>query len=81
MIKDALKTTEIHLLDKLEKLEIIRSSEDWVKIRKLRNKMAHEYPQEQEEIVKDIEEALKYFPYMSETFENIKKYLKKRGIL
>jgi len=71
----------IDVLDKLEKLEIIENAKIWIKLRKLRNKMAHEYPTEFEEIIEDIKEALKYIPYFQKTFENIFNYLKQRNLI
>ncbi len=50
----------IDILDKLEKLKILDSAENWIRLRKLRNKLAHEYPDELEEILEDIREALKW---------------------
>ncbi len=69
------------MLDKLEKIGLINSAQEWIKIRKLRNKIAHEYPEEIEETVKDIKEALKYTQEMSSTLEKIEYYLKERGML
>ena len=69
------------ILDKLEKLRIIDSAENWVKLRKLRNKLTHEYPDEVEEILKDIEEAPKWVAYFREVLQNIVEHLRKRGIL
>jgi hypothetical protein len=69
----------IDVLDKLEKLRVIDSAEDWIKLRKLRNKLAHEYPDELEEILEDIKEALKWVDYLKSTYQNIVEYLKNRG--
>ena len=71
----------IDILDKLEKLEIIDSTEEWVKIRQLRNKIAHEYPDEQEEIINDIKEAIKKVDYLAKVYKNIKDFLIKRRLL
>ena len=71
----------IDVLDKLEKLEIINSVEDWLKLRKLRNKLAHEYPDELDEILEDIREALKWLPELKDTYSKIKNYLLTKGLL
>ena len=71
----------IDVLDKLEKLEIINSVEDWLKLRKLRNKLAHEYPDELDEILEDIREALKCLPELKDTYSKIKNYLSAKGLL
>jgi len=69
----------IDMLDKLEKLKIIDCAENWIKLRKLRNKLAHEYPDELEEILADIKEALKWSSYFKNVLQNMITYLKKRG--
>lgn len=71
----------IDILDKLEKLEIIDSTEEWIKIRQLRNKIAHEYPDEQEEVIKDIKEALKKVDYLGKIYRSIQDFLIKRNLL
>jgi uncharacterized protein YutE (UPF0331/DUF86 family) len=71
----------IDILDKLEKLRIINSTEEWLKIRKLRNKLAHEYPDEFEEIKQDIKEALKYVDFLKDAYVKIKNYLLERNLL
>jgi len=71
----------IDILDKLEKLEIINSTEEWLKLRKLRNKLAHEYPDELDEILEDIGEALKRLPDIKNTYWKIKNYLLAKGLL
>ena len=71
----------IDILDRLEKLHIIDSTEDWLMLRKLRNKLAHEYPDQLDEIKKDIEELLKYFYLLEQTYNNIKDYLRARNLL
>ena len=68
-------------MDKLEKLEIIDSTEEWIKIRQLRNKIEHEYPDEQEEVIKDIKEALKKVDYLGKIYRSIQDFLIKRNLL
>ncbi len=71
----------IDMLDRLEKLRIIDSAENWIKLRKLRNRLTHEYPDELEEILEDIKEALKYVEQFKNVFQRITEYLKKRNLL
>jgi hypothetical protein len=71
----------IDILDKLEKLEIIDSTEEWIKVRQLRNKIAHEYPDEQEEVIKDIKEAIKKVDYLDKTYKSIQNFLIKRSLM
>ena len=71
----------VDILDKLEKLEIIDSTEKWMKVRKLRNKIAHEYPDEQEQVIEDIKEALKKVDYLAQIYKNIQSFLVERNLL
>lgn len=61
-------------VDKLEKLELINSSQDWMEYRKLRNKLTHEYPDNEDEILDGIKIALEYFDNMEKILENIRNY-------
>ena len=71
----------IDILDKLEKLNIITSSDDWIRIRKLRNKLTHEYPDEIEEMKNEILMAIEMIHLFEETLSNIEEYLRKRNLL
>ena len=71
----------IDLLDKLEKLGVISSVEEWGEIRKLRNKLTHEYPDEIEEIKEEIKIAQEKFQILEKTIEKIENYLKQRKII
>jgi len=63
----------LDVLDKLEKLGIISSAENWLKLRKLRNKLAHEYPNKLDEILEDIKEALRWLLELKSTYLKMKK--------
>lgn len=65
----------IDVLDKLEKMELISSSEKWSDYRKMRNKLTHEYPDNQEELIKGIELALRYFPEIENIVIRLQNYL------
>ncbi len=71
----------IDILDKLEKLGIISLSEEWIEIRRLRNKLTHEYPDEIEEIKEEIKIAMDKIPILEKTIENLENYLKERKII
>ena len=71
----------LDVLDKLEKLKFIENPEEWIKIRKLRNKLAHEYPESYEEIKNDLILAIKYYNTMKKIYHNMKNYLKQKGII
>ncbi len=55
----------IDILDKLEKLEIIKNADHWINYRMIRNKLTHEYPDNQEEVIEGIKLAIIYFAEIS----------------
>ncbi len=71
----------IDILDKLEKLGIISLSEEWIEIRRLRNKLTHEYPDKIEEMKDEIKIAMDKIPILEKTIENLENYLKEREII
>jgi len=71
----------IDILDKLERLGIIESTEEWLEIRKLRNKLTHDYPQELEEIKEEIKIAMSKVNILERAIMNIEKYLSERAII
>ena len=71
----------IDILDKMEKLEIIDSADKWNDYRELRNGLSHEYPLNEEEIVKDIKLAATVFEDICNVYLNIIKYLKYKKII
>ena len=68
-------------LEDFENVKLVDTTEEWVKIRQLRNKIAHEYPDEQEEIINDIKEAIKKVDYLAKVYKNIKDFWIKRRLL
>ncbi len=58
----------LDVLDKLEKFEIIDNAKDWMEYRKLRNKLTHEYPNSENDIIDGIYLAI-------EAYFNIEKIL------
>lgn len=44
----------IDVVDKLEKLQIIRSADEWFQLRELRNLLTHEYPFFEQEVIDDL---------------------------
>lgn len=57
--EDVEKMTFRDILNKLEKLEIINSRYDWLKLRELRNSVAHEYPASDSESVEALNELFR----------------------
>ena len=66
----------IDVLDKMEQLGILNSADQWNDYRELRNELFHEYPTNEDEIIKDITLAVTAFEDIENIFLNIKKYLK-----
>ncbi len=48
----------IDVLDKLEKLEIVNDTDQWIDFRNTRNKLTHEYSNNQEDVIEGIQLAL-----------------------
>lgn len=61
----------IDMLNKLEKLETIESTDEWKYFRKLRNLLTHEYPDNEDEIIEGIKEALVVYEKMKIIFDTI----------
>ena len=55
----------IDVLHRLEKLELLESSDKWIEYRKLRNTLTHEYPDNEDEIIEAINLSI-------EAYKNIK---------
>ncbi len=71
----------LDVLDKLEKLEIIKSSDRWLDYREIRNKLTHEYPDNQDEIIDGIKISLEYFREIVKLVIGIKSYIKDNGLV
>ena len=88
LFKDILKTVGeykdnmslIDILDKLEKLEIIKDADRWINYRAIRNKLTHEYPDNQEEVIEGINLAIMYFEEISLVLNSIKSYIKEKNL-
>jgi hypothetical protein len=70
----------IDVLDKLEKLEIIDNANKWMEYRKLRNKLTHEYPNNEQDVIDGIILAINIFAEIELIFENIINYKNKKGL-
>jgi len=51
----------IDMLNTLERIEVISSTEDWIDYRKLRNSLTHEYPGNEKEIIESLDSAIKAY--------------------
>ncbi len=67
------------VLNILEKLEIIKSVDDWDRLREIRNSLTHEYPLNIEERVENIELTLNGYEILKNIYFLIKNYFIKRN--
>lgn len=65
----------IDILHKLEKLNIL-NTDDWIKLRQIRNTMTHEYPDNTNEIIATITSAIENFETMKNIYKLISKALR-----
>lgn len=61
----------VDVLDKLEKFHIIESASFWMECRKLRNQLTHEYPDNEEDVVKGIVIAIEVFDKIEDILNTI----------
>ena len=58
----------IDVLHKLEKLELLESSDAWIDYRKLRNTLTHEYPDNEDEMIESITLAIEVYKNLKEIY-------------
>ena len=68
----------IDILNKLEKLSVIESTEKWLSLRETRNLVTHEYPDNEKEIVDGLNELHQQSQYLSSALNNLLVYIRKR---
>ena len=61
----------IDMLNTLERIEVINSTEDWIDYRKLRNNLTHEYPGNEKEIIDSLNSALDVYGNIKIIYNNI----------
>jgi len=71
----------IDVLDKLEKLEIINDSDKWINFRILRNKLTHEYPDNQDDVIEGIKLAIEQFAEMKTILSDSIEYIDRKGLV
>ena len=76
--KDSMSLLDI--LDKLEKLNIIDDANKWMEYRNLRNKLTHEYPSNEDEVVQGIFLALDVFVDIEKIFNDINSYTQEKQL-
>jgi len=71
----------IDILDKLEKLEIIENADRWINYRNIRNKLTHEYPDNEDEVIDGIKMAVQHFKEISLILKSIKYYIETNNLI
>ena len=71
----------IDCLDKLEKLNIIATADQWMHYRLIRNKLMHEYSTNQQEMLAGIQLAMLYFKEIQDILESINRYAHKKNLI
>ena len=71
----------LDMLDSLEKLKIVENAEEWMKFRKIRNILTHEYPDNSDQITVGIIAALKSFVVIGDILKSIEKYAQSKNLL
>ncbi len=74
-------STVIDNLDKAEQLGWLTSSDDWMSIRQLRNKMVHDYIEDITILLSAIQTACQYVPELLAVAKNLNNELVSRNII
>ena len=61
----------IDVLHRLEKLELLASSDKWIEYRKLRNVLTHEYPDNEDEIIEAINLSIEAYVDMKNIYHTM----------
>ena len=78
--KSYTEATFIDILNTLEKYVFLESTEEWNKVRKLRNEFVHIYPWETDLKLEAVKNAIEKLDYIKNTFFKIRNYLNAKGI-
>ena len=68
-------------LDRAEKLGLLRSADDWLAARKLRNRMVHEYVRNPADLAEALNEGHALVPLLAEFGESLARLSATRGML
>ena len=64
----------IEVLNRAERLGVVTSASDWISVRRLRNKLIHEYMQDPAQLAQALVDALMAVPMLFETYNRVRAY-------
>jgi len=64
-------------LNRAERLELISDAQEWIAMRRLRNKLVYEYIESDEEMLPALQQANKFSDELKNTYEKISEYANK----
>lgn len=70
----------IDILNRLEKLNIIDSAQNWIELRKIRNDIAHEYPSNLNERIEGINILFENLPTFRQILDRCSQVLEEHGL-
>jgi hypothetical protein len=73
--------TAIDNLNRAERLGLVRNAEDWVAMRRLRNRLVHEYIDRPDDMAPALRRARAFTDELHETFEGIRQHPVSRDAL
>ena len=68
----------LDVLTRLEKLELLDDSNEWLRFREIRNDLAHEYPSQNEEKAAGLNKVFESTPKLVAVYKKMKEYITQR---
>lgn len=77
-LEDTADLTQLDILHRMEKRDIISNVEDWALLRRLRNLLTHEYPDNPDKQAEILNESIRSAPILLETLQTVSRYARDR---
>ena len=68
----------LDVLTRLEKLELLADTNEWMRFREIRNDLAHEYPSQNEEKAAGLNNVFESTPKLVDVYKKMKEYITQR---
>jgi hypothetical protein len=83
LLRQMLETPKaaIDNLNKMEKLGLLSSMLDWIEARNLRNRLVHEYVDDNQEFAEAVNRAIELVPLLIDTYERLSLYASEHFII